>query len=415
MSGTVTSSTSSPGAPGQATSTAMRLSRPVAFVVASWSLVLVFAAAGAPIPLFNLYRAEDAITNGDLGWVSVGYFVAAAVSLLLLGRLSNHLGRRVVAIAALVSAALSCLVLMSLRGVEPLFFARVLQGLACGVASSGLAAYVVDTAPARPRWLAALITGSAPMVGIPLGAIASGALAQFGPAPRSLVFEIAASLLAICAVLVSLSPETMPRRAGAIGSLRPRMEIPDGSHCLVLAAGAAFVGTWALGGFYQAFGPSVVAQYLGTPSPLLAAAVFSSFMVLFPVGGSVAGRVSSIAGLRIGMVLFVIALAGIVGFMNAGSVVPFMAATLLAGIANGVASTGAIRALLARSTPDRRAGLLSTLYLISYGGAVVPGIVAGRLAATWSLFHIALGYAALGLASAVVALLASRQAERRSS
>src|SRR5215216_5602002 len=101
----------------------------IAFLAAACSLVFVFAAAGTPIPLYNTYRAQDGITNADLGWVSVGYFVAAATSLLVLGRLSNHLGRRPVAIAALASAALSCFILIGMHGVLSLSVARVLQGL----------------------------------------------------------------------------------------------------------------------------------------------------------------------------------------------------------------------------------------------------------------------------------------------
>jgi len=122
-----------------------------AFVAAACSLVLVFAAAGTPIPLYNTYRTQDGITNADLGWVSVAYFVSAATSLLVFGRLSNHLGRRPVAIAALASAALSCLILIGMHSVLSLRVARVLQGLACGMASSGLGSYVVDSAPPRPR------------------------------------------------------------------------------------------------------------------------------------------------------------------------------------------------------------------------------------------------------------------------
>jgi hypothetical protein len=82
-------------------------------------------------------------------------------------------------------------------------------------------------------------------------------------------------------------------------------------------------------------------------------------------------------------------------------------------MANGAASTAAIRVLLARTTPDGRAGLLSTIYLISYSGAALPVIAAGRLAATWTLFHIAAGYAMLGLLGAAVALIASRAAVAR--
>src|SRR4051812_11923274 len=185
-----------------------RLPAHVAFMVAAFAFVFVFVAAGTPIPLYNIYRAEDGITNADLGWVSVGYFVAAATSLLVLGRLSNHLGRRPVAIAALASAVLSCLILISMRGALPLLGARVLQGLACGLGSTALGSYVVDSAPARPPWLAAMVTSSAPMVGIPVGALISGALAEYGSAPTTLVYEIVATVLAICVALVAISPET---------------------------------------------------------------------------------------------------------------------------------------------------------------------------------------------------------------
>src|SRR3954451_17492463 len=92
-----------------------RLPLSAAFVVAACSLVFVVAAAGTPIPLYNTYRAEAGITNADRCWVSVGCLLAAATSLLVLGRLSNHLGGRPVAIAALASAALSCLVLIGMH------------------------------------------------------------------------------------------------------------------------------------------------------------------------------------------------------------------------------------------------------------------------------------------------------------
>lgn len=392
---------------------AMRLPTSRAFWLAARSLVFVFVAAGTPIPLFNIYRTQDGITNADLGMVSVGYFVAAAASLLMLGRLSNHLGRRPIAVAALGSAALSCVVLMSMRGFSALFLARVLQGLACGIASSGLGAYVVDTAPSRPRWLPALITGSAPMIGIPIGSLACGAVAQYGPAPRILIYAITAGVLAVCAVLIGMSPETMRRSRGVLRSLRPRMEVPSDAKDLLIAAGAALVATWSLGGFYQAFGPSVVAEYLGAQGPLMAAAVFSSFMVLSPVGGPLSGLMSPTTALRLGMVVFVLSLGGIVFSMHVGAPVAFIGATLLAGMANGVASTAAIRGLLARTAPSGRAGLFSTIYLISYAGAALPGIAAGRLAATWTLFHIALGYAGLGVIGAAVAIFASRASATR--
>lgn len=393
---------------------APRLPQRVAFVVAACSLVLVFAAAGTPIPLYNIYRAQDGITNGDLGWVSVGYFVAAATSLLMLGRLSNHLGRRPVAIAALASAGLSCLVFIGTSGVLPLLVARLLQGLACGLGSTALGAYVVDSAPERPRWLPAAITGSAPMVGVPIGALASGALAEYGPAPRTLVFEIAATVLAVAIALIAISPETMRPARGAIASLRPRLQVPPGSGRLLLAAGAAFVATWSLGGFYQAFGPSVAAEHLGTASPVITAAMFASVMVLNPLGGPLSARLRPATAVRTGMFLFLLAVLGIVASLHAGAILPFILASLVVGVAQGTASTGGIRALLAGTGSEERAGLLSTIYLVSYCGAAIPAMVAGKLTSSFDLFHVALGYAALGAVAALIAMATARNPEQPS-
>ncbi len=225
-----------------------RLSGPLGFAVGSCALVLVFAAAGAPIPLYNTYRVVDGLDHDAFETAAVGYFVAAAIALLALSRLSDHLGRRPVCMAALGCAAAGSLLLTQVHGIAPLLAGRILQGLACGMASSSLGAYVVDTAPSRPRWLAAAITGSAPMVGVPLGALLSGALIEYGPAPRTLAFEVIAACLVLGAALIAFSPETVPRRAGALASLRPRLRVPPGSARLLVAAGAAFTATWSLGG-----------------------------------------------------------------------------------------------------------------------------------------------------------------------
>jgi MFS family permease len=382
-----------------------RVPRQLGFVGASCSLVFVFAAAGAPIPLYNTYRAEDGITNGDLATAGVFYFLAAAVSLLVFGRLSNHLGRRPLALTALLSAAAGCLVLTVVDSVLPFVLGRILQGLACGVAASGLSSYVIDCAPERPKWLPAVITSSAPMVGVPVGALTSGALVQYGPTPRVLVYTILATGLVLCAVITALSPETVRRCRGALASLRPCLPVPAGAGRLFLAVGASYVGTWSLGGFYQAFGPSLAADQLGTTNPLVAAAVFVSVMILNPIGGPLAARLSSAASLRAGMVLYLFALTGIVFSLAVGAIVPFLMASLVVGVAQGAASTGGLRGLLSAARPEDRAGLLSTIYLIAYGGTALPGVIAGQFAGSLSSFQMAVGYAILAAIAAVVSLI----------
>jgi MFS family permease len=135
-------------------------------------------------------------------------------------------------------------------------------------------------------------------------------------------------------------------------------------------------------------------------------------MVLNPIGGPLSGRLSPAAAVRAGMIAFVFAVAGIVASLQAGAIVPFVAASFAVGVAQGAASTGGIRALLADATQQERAGLLSTIYLISYCGAAIPGMIAGELTDTFNLFQIALGYAALGIVASVLAMLAIRNPVR---
>src|SRR3954462_13376389 len=265
-------------------------SRTLGFVGASTSLVGVFAASGSPIPLYESYRRADGLTAADLSLTAVAYFAGAVLALLVLGRLSNHLGRRPVTLAALVLAAAGCLVLIEVHGTGTLVTGRVLQGLACGLASSAVAAYVVDTAPASPRWLAATVTAGAPMIGLTLGALGSGALAEYGPAPRTLIYLLVLVLLALCAVVVLAGAETVIRAPGVVSSLRPQVRIPAGARRFLPVACATFVAPWALAGFYQAFGPTVAADQLGTANALVAAGVFASLMAPAPSAGPLAAR-----------------------------------------------------------------------------------------------------------------------------
>src|SRR3982750_4911992 len=59
----------------------------LAFLSAAVSLVILFAAAAAPIPLYNIYRAEDGFTNPGISMAIVTYSLGAIVGLLVLGRM----------------------------------------------------------------------------------------------------------------------------------------------------------------------------------------------------------------------------------------------------------------------------------------------------------------------------------------
>jgi MFS family permease len=290
-----------------------------------------------------------------------------------------------------------------------LILGRVLQGLGAGLASSAIAAYIVDSAPTSPRWLASAVTTGAPMIGLTIGALGSGALVQYAPAPRTLVYLLDVTLLAVCAALILRSPETVDRTPGATVSLRPRLGVPRAARRLLPAASATFLATWALGGFYQAFGPTIAADQLGTHNALIAALVFASLMAPSALGAPLSGRMSPATAQRAGIVTFFLAVATILTSLAIGSVALFIVASAFAGAAQGATFAGSMRALLAETTAAQRAGVLATIYAISYCGAALPSLIAGQLARTLSLFEISLGYGALAAIACVVTLLMARE------
>lgn len=379
-----------------------------AFAVATCALVVAFAASAAPIPLFNTYREQSGLTNADTSMAVVTYFAGTILALLCLGRLASHLGRKVPSLAALGLLVVGSAVLLHVPSVPPLLAGRFLMGLGCGLASSALMAYLIDTAPARPAWLASVVTSQSPLVGLTAGALASGALVEYGPAPRATVYLGALAVLAVSLALLARAADATPRSPGAWASLRPRVALPRRTRALLPAAAAVFVATWALGGFFQAFGPSVVADQLHTHNAVIVAAVFAAYMAPGVIGATAAGRLAPARGQRVGMAVFLLGVVGLLAGLYAGSVVAFLAAAVLAAIGQGAAMSASVRGLLHGTPQQERSPVMAGIYLLCYLGAMVPSLVAGQLSHMVSVPVIATGYGVLGAAGTALVWVAAR-------
>ncbi|TDD15227.1 MFS transporter [Kribbella turkmenica] len=379
----------------------------LAFVSAVVSLVTVFAAVGSTIPLFNIYRTEEGFTNAGISLTVVAYSAATLSTLLVLGRLSTHVGRRPVAIASLALLLLGCLLLLKVHDIGILIAGRLVMGLGAGLASSTLTAYIVDAAPTRPAWLASVASSQTVMLGLAVGAVASGALVQFGPWPRDLIYLVVIGSLLLSAALVANSPETATPTPGAWHSLRPSVRVPARVRHLLPVAAAVFLATWATGAFYQAFVPALVADQLHTNSSLVLGLVFAAYMGPSALGAPLGGRLSTAAAQRIGMIAFLTGWIGMITAIATGMLPLFIAATIIAGAAQGIAISAATRGLLFGSALPDRAPIFAAVYLLSYSGATIPSLVAARLSDLYSLPHIVLGYGALAFLATLFTVVAA--------
>nr|WP_281171520.1 MFS transporter [Actinoplanes globisporus] len=324
---------------------------------------------------------------------------------MVLGRLSGHVGRRPTSIASLVLILLGCVLLANVHDVGILIAGRLLMGLGAGLASSSLTAYVVDAAPDRPAWLASVASSQMIMLGLAAGAVGSGALVQFGPWPRQLIFLVVIGLLLLSVALIAVSPETVTRMPGARRSLRPRVYVPAQVRGLLPVAAAVFLATWAAGAFYQAFVPALVEDQLQTSSPLIVGLVFAAYMGPSVLGAPAGGLFAPATAQRVGMLGFLTGMIGLVTAIATGTLVLFIAATIVAGASQGVAISAATRGLLHGNTVADRAPIFSVIYLLSYSGATIPALIAGQLSDTFSLPQIAIGYGALALVATLFTIV----------
>ncbi len=383
------------------------------FLAGAISLIMAFAASATPIPLYDIYRRADGLTYGDLSLTAVVYFIGAITALLVFGRISNHLGRKPVIFLTFGLAAAASAILLDVDGPAPLIMGRFLLGLACGLASSAIASYIVDSAPPSAHWLAAVVVANSPMVGLTLGALASGALAQYGPYPRTLCYLAVLAGLLISAALVALSPETVKRSPGLPRSLRPDFSLPQADRRLYPVAACVFVATWALGGFYQAYGTSITANQLGARNTLTAALVFSSYLLPCAIGGPLTARFSPAKAQKAGMVLFALSVVGSLVSLKLSMIAAFLLTSAIAGAVQGAAVTGSIRSLLEDVSAKDRAGVLSLIYATSYAGAAVPSFIAGRLSRFMDLFQVAVCYGFLAVIACIVILVFARNPQRQ--
>ncbi|WP_432176424.1 MFS transporter [Streptomyces sp. Tue6028] len=380
----------------------------LAFLSAVLSLTAAFAAVGSTIPLFNVYRAQDGFTNADISMTVVAYSAATISTLLVLGRLSNHVGRRPTALVSLGLLLLGCLVLLNVHHIGVLIAGRLLMGLGAGLASSSLTAYIVDTAPTKPAWLASVASSQTVMLGLAIGAIASGALVQFGPWPRDLIYLISVGLLVMSTVLIAISPDTVTAVGGAWRSLHPTVRVPVRVRPLLAVTAVVLLSTWATGAFYQAFVPALVEDQLRTHSSLVLGLVFAAYMAPSALSAPLSGRFAPAGAQRIGMVAFCAGWTGIITAIATGALPLFIAATIVAGAGQGIAISGTTRGLLHASSQADRAPIFAVVYLLSYSGATIPSLISGQLSNTFSLPKIALGYGASALVATLFTVIAAR-------
>jgi MFS family permease len=395
-------------AQGEAAGRSGRLSFPTAFAAATAIFVLFAAAASAPSPLYVVYQKQWGFSATTLTVIFAVYVFALIGSLLTIGALSDHIGRRPVLAGAIALEALAFVLFLVAGDVTALLAARVVQGVATGAAFSTLGATLIDLNPPHSPGRAGLVNGIAPISGLALGALGCGALVQFAPAPTHLVFALLLAGTVIGGVAVALMPETSARRPGAVASLAPVLGIPARLRADVFALVPIIVASWALGGLYLSLGPSVAATIFGLRNHLIGGLVIT---LLCGAGALTAYALRAWPTPRVLVISAVLLSSGnamTLAGVEAGAVALAVVGTLVAGIGFGASALASFGTLARLAAPSERSELLAVALVIAYLAFSLPAVAAGFATTSFGLHATTVVYSLGVVALGLIALAAQR-------
>jgi MFS family permease len=374
-------------------------------------VISLLAASSAPTPLYAVYQAEWGFSPITTTIVFGVYAVSVLVSLLTLGKLSDHVGRKPVLLVTLLVQAVAMIVLATAGGVPALLVARVVQGLATGAAVGAIGAMMLDVDAKRGQ----LANAFTPGIGTGTGALLSAVLVSFLPAPTHLVYYVLLGVFVLQVLGVAVIRETVTRTPGALSSLKPEITVPKAVRAHLVAATPVLFAAWALAGLYGALGPALLGKLLGGNNTILAGVLVFGFAGVASSMVLVLRAVSATAVMQIGAIALFVGVAVTLLALGLGSVVLFFVGTVIAGAGFGAGFQGGIRIVVPQVAPHERAGTLSLLYVVSYLGFGVPAVIAGVLTVDGpGLFGAATIYGVAVMLLALLALAALVRARRTS-
>jgi MFS family permease len=389
------------------------MSKRSGFAVLFGTFTLLAFASSAPSPLYVVWQREWGFSAITLTSVFAVYAIALLGALLVAGSLSDHLGRRPVLLLALGIEIVAMVGFAEAGDVGWLFAARVLQGVATGMAMGTLSAGLLDLQADDKPWRGALAGVVAPMTGIATGALATGLLIDHAPSPTSFVFWLLVGGFALAAGLALLVPETVRNDGQWHSSLVPQIGVPEDVRAAFVRSLPCLAATWALGGLVLSIGPSLTAGVLGATSHVSGALPIFLMAGISAVASIRARTIRPRTVARVGLVALIVGIAMVVGALSARSDLLFLAGAAVCGIGFGPGFGGIFRLLTDLAPVERRAEVVSSILTVSYLAFSLPAIIAGVAVTQVGLRDTAEVYGLALMALALLALALTGDVERK--
>lgn len=356
------------------------ISSKAAFWIVAWVLAISFWSSMAPSIVFPVYASQWHLSKSITTGIYATFPIVLILVLVLLGNISDYIGRRNTLITGLIFFLIGALAFALASNMYWLFAGRVLQGVGAGLTLGSGVAALVEFNPTSNKKLPGSVNTITQAVGLFLATIIGAALIKYAPWPLHLNYWVLSSLVFISIILSFFLPQNKTPESARKSGWKPQgVKVPRGLWGLyVLAALAAGTGI-AMGAVFQSLGAQIARDVVGTKDILVIGTVLSISYLVIAISAIIAGRLSPVTSIRAGMVSIILTMVLLVTASELHSFVIFVITSILGGLAAGFSTAGGIGIAAINSPPQYRLQFLSAVLLVcylfqgasAYGGGVV--------------------------------------------
>jgi MFS family permease len=346
---------------------------PVAATVAAFAMTM--AGTTLPTPLYEIYARRFGFQTLTVTVLFAVYAAGVVLSLSVLGRLSDVIGRRPVLITATALSVVAALVFVFAHGLGVLILARVISGLAAGLMTGTGTAAVIDLFPPKRRAVAGIVAVAANTGGLAVGTLLAGILADVAPSPLTTPFAVQAGLATVAAAALWTTPK--PRHTKGARFRLSRLRVPAGIRGNFTRAALAGGTGFAAAGVLTAVSSLFLAKSLQLTSHALAGGVVSIVFATMAVGQLLGRRGTAPTAMIRGCIGLVLAAVLLAVALSVESLTALLFAAILLGTSAGITLSAGVASTVEQVEPAQRAEVSSSLFSALYVFLALPAIGVG--------------------------------------
>nr|MCW2728544.1 transporter [Aeromicrobium sp.] len=319
-----------------------------------------------------VYRGEDDFSGEAVTALFGAYALGLIPALLVVGPLSDRIGRRVVMRPVLVLSVVATVVLVLGSGnLWILLLGRLMAGIASGAAFAPGTAWIKELSADRPGGTGARRATLALSAGFGSGPLVAGIVAQWLPGPTVLPYLPHLVLMLLVVVVAWSAPELPTTRVP--GAASRRTEVWEAMRSRPFVLGIALTAPWVFGAASTSFAtlPSFVEIDV---APIAVTGALAGLALWSGVAIQPLGRRLGDPRLIITTGLGATAAGLLTGVLLARSDLPWLLlpATILLGIGYGLILVGGLTTVEQLAHPDDLGTLNAIFYSLTYLGFAAP-------------------------------------------